>query len=295
MFDKILLPLDGSELAEMVLPYGEELASRLGAELTLFHVCGVDHKDYQHMHQMYLSGIAELMRQRIKKSRPKGEVTINVETLVGEPVETIANYIEKKGFGLMIMASSGASGLKLWVLGSIADKVFRTVNIPTMLVRDVVPEVEGHKRLINRLLVPLDGSSASELALPIAEELASRLNAKISLFQMARRTYLYAAMPIEAGTGGIDYAKLDSAEEKRAMSNLLSTEKKLRQKGFTVTHRIVLGTDPAEGIIETGKQVNADLVVMSTRGSSPVARWVMGSTAEKVLREGALPLILVRR
>ena len=295
MFEKVLLPLDGSELAEMVLPYGEELAGRLGSELTLFHVCSVDHKDYQHMHQMYLSGIAELMRQRIKKGRPKEEIKINVKTLVGEPVETITNYIEKEDFGLMIMASSGASGFRLWVLGSIADKVFRTVNIPTMLVRNPITEIEGHKKLINRLLVPLDGSQASQIALPVAEELALKLNAKISLFQMARRTYIYATMPMEAGTSGIDYAKLDAAEEKRAMSNILGTEKQLRQKGFAVTHRIVIGTDPAEGIIEAGKEVNADLVVMSTRGSSPVARWVMGSTAEKVLREGALPLILVRR
>ncbi len=291
MFEKILLPLDGSELAEIVLPYGEEMAKRLGSELILFHVCRPEHQQQHHMYQMYLEGMADVVRRQIRKGRAKGgEVRVKSEALAGEPVETISAYVEKNNIGLMIMAASGASGFKLWQVGSVADKAFRTVNIPTMLIR---ARAEGRKRLINRILVPLDGSGASKLALPFAEELAVKLKARVTLFQMAQRAIPYGTM--EGGAVGIDFARLDAAEERRVRANLISVEKELREKDIPVTHCSVSGTDPANEIIEAGKKVSADLVVMSTRGRSPIGRWVLGSTADKVLRQGNLPLMLVRR
>ncbi len=135
MFEKILLPLDGSELAEIALPYGEELAGRLGSEVILFHVCKPEHQQYCHMQQLYLEGMAEIVRRQIRKGRPKGEVKLELEVLLGDPVETICNYVEKNNIGLMILACSGASGLKRWMVGSVTDKVFRTVKIPAMVIR----------------------------------------------------------------------------------------------------------------------------------------------------------------
>ena len=294
MFEKILLPLDGSELAEVVLPYGEELATRLGSEVILFHVCRPENKQFCHMNQVYLDGMAEAVRRRMMKRRAKSrEVKVKSEVLLGEPVETICDYVEKNDIGLMIMGASGASGFKLWRLGSITDKVFRTVPIPAMLIR--AQKAKGRKKLFNRILLPLDGSDASKAALPVAEELATKLKASVTLFRMARRTYIYGQYGEGEPMATIDYTKLDAVEEKLARDYLINTEKELRQKDIAVTHNVVFATDPANEIIELGKRVNADLVVMSTRGRSPIGRWVFGSTAEKVLRQGEIPLILVRR
>ena len=297
MFERILLPLDGSELAEMTLPYGEWLARRLGSEVILFHACSPENKDLCHMHQVYLNSTAEKVQQQMRKGRTKGgQVKMRAEILLGEPIETIGDYVEKNDIGLMIMAASGTSGLKLWRLGSVAERVFRTVNIPTMLIR--APREEYKRKLINRILVPLDGSDASKIALPFAEELAIKLKASITLFQMAQRIYSYYVGYMGADMGSamaIDYNKLDRAEERRIQAELLKVEKELRQKGIAVTHNMVSGTDPAHEIIETEKKVGADLVVMSTHGRSPIRRWVFGSVAEKVLREGEIPLLLVRQ
>ena len=71
MFERILLPLDGSEVAEMALPYGEELASRLGSELVLYHVHGPERGDLKRVHQMYLDRLAETVGANIRKLQPQ--------------------------------------------------------------------------------------------------------------------------------------------------------------------------------------------------------------------------------
>ena len=298
MFDKILLPLDGSEVAEAALPYGEELARRLGVELILFHVCGPEHKQFCHMHQMYLDSTAEIVRREVAKGRAKGtQVKVNAEALsLGEPVETICDYVGKSDIGLMILAAKGASGFKLWRLGSVADRVCRTVAIPTMLIRVQDGQPVVRRRRISRILLPLDGSEAGELAIPVAQELALKLKARITLFQMAQKTSAAPFTGEDVGLYGsidVNWAKLEALEQKRSLAYLLNVEGRLRAKGIPVTHSIVSGTDPGDAIIEAGQKAGGDLVVMSTRGRSAIRRWVFGSTAEKVLRHGELPLLLV--
>jgi nucleotide-binding universal stress UspA family protein len=294
MFERILLPLDGSELAEITLPYGEELARRLGSELILFHVRGPEHQQYERVHQVYLDRLAETVKYDMRRGRPKGtkvKVTTRVES--GEPHENICNLVTENDIGLIIMTAVSVSGLKVAkMLGSVADHVCRTVPIPVMLIRPQdAQRIQGKKRLIDRILLPLDGSDLSRLALPVGEELAAKLKAEITLFQMARILIPYA--DDMTGTIFISYTKLSEDEEKRVRAEMIVLEKELREKGLTVTHNVISGFDAADEIIEVGKKVGADLVVMSTHGRSGLGRWVIGSVAEKVLRHGEIPLLLV--
>ena len=179
MLQRILLPLDGSELSEMTIPYGEELASKLGSEVLLYHVHGHEHSNQEHMHQMYLERVAEIMQRNVRNSRANG-FELKVTTLVeaGEPTENICNLVDKNQVDLIIMTSVNASGMKVGkMLGSVTDHVCQTVPIPVMLIRTQnVQQPERQGRLINRLLIPLDGSSLSKLALPVGEELAAKLD-----------------------------------------------------------------------------------------------------------------------
>ncbi len=114
MFERILLPLEGSELSEMVLPYGEELASRLGSEVILYHVRGHEHQQQEHMHQTYLNRLAENVQSNIKKGQPKStEVKVTTKVEVGEPTENICNFVDKNKVDLIIMTAVSASGLKI--------------------------------------------------------------------------------------------------------------------------------------------------------------------------------------
>ncbi len=294
MFERILLPLDGSEVSEMALPYGEELASKLGSEVILYHVRGREHQQQEHMHQTYLNRLAETVQSNIKKGQPKStEVKVTTKVEAGEPTENICNLVDKNKVDLIIMTAVSASGLKVGkMLGSVTDHICQTVPIPVMLIRpQSVKQTDKKRRLVNRMLIPLDGSELSKLALPVGEELATKLKVSATLFQMATMI-----RPYDDGSGAtayIDYTKFDEDEKKRVSAEMIALEKELKQRGLDVTHIVTSGFDAANEIIEVGKKVDIDLVVMSTHGRSGLGRWVLGSVAEKVLRHGETPLLLV--
>jgi nucleotide-binding universal stress UspA family protein len=294
VFERILLPLDGSELSEMTLPYGEELANKLGSEVILYHVHGHEHSNQEHMHQMYLEMVAEIIRRNIRKRQPNGaDVKITTKVEAGEPTENICNLVDKNKVDLIIMTAVNASGLKVGkMLGSVTDHVCQTVPIPVMLIRtQSLGQIDQTRPLINRMMIPLDGSELSKLALPIGEVLAAKLNVGVTLFQMANIIHLYSDV---SGTSAyIDYTKVNEYEKNRAISEMIELEKDLKEDGLNVTNIVTSGTDAANEIIELCKKIGIDLVVMSTHGRSGLGRWVFGNVAEKVLRHGETPLLLV--
>jgi nucleotide-binding universal stress UspA family protein len=94
-------------------------------------------------------------------------------------------------------------------------------------------------------------------------------------------------------TAYIDYTKLDADEKKRVEAEMTATEKDFKNKGLNVNHIVTSGLDAAEDIIETTKKTGADLMLMSTHGRSGLGRFAFGSVAEKILRHGEIPLLLV--
>ncbi len=294
MFERILLPLDGSELAEMTLPYGRELARKLDSELILFHVCGPGHHQQERMHKVYLSSLAETLRRNLKRSQPKGtEIKVTTKIEAGGPQENVCTPAEKNDIGLIIMTAVGASGLKVGkMIGSVADHICRTVPIPVMLIKpQSAQRIERGMRLINRILLTLDGSELSQRALPVGEELAAKLKIPITLFQMAHMVIPYG--DDTAGAPFVDYMKLSEDVEKQVRAEIITLEGELREKGLDVTHDVVSGSSAADEIIEASKKVGADLMVMSTHGRSGLSRWVLGNVAERVLRHAEIPVLLV--
>jgi nucleotide-binding universal stress UspA family protein len=295
MFEKILLPLDGSELAEIALPYAEELAKAFGSEIILYHAHPEEHQHQEHMHHVYLQSAAASVQDSIRRAQPKAAaVNVTTKVEVGEPAGNICSLVETNHVGLIIMTAVSASGLKVGkMLGSVTDHVCRTVPIPVLLIRPQnVRRTGEEKRLISRLLIPLDGSDLSRLALPVGEELAGKLKADVTLFQMARMIRLY-----DDGSGFssyVNYTEFEEAEKTRVSVAMTVLENDLKQKGLHASSIVTSGFDAAGEILEVGKKVRADMVVMSTHGRSGPSRWVLGNVAERVLRHGETPLLLVR-
>ena len=149
-----------------------------------------------------------------------------------------------------------------------------------MLVRPQgIKQNERKKRLINQIFLPLDGSDLSKLALPIGEELADKLNVSITLFQMAIKVQAFDMVESNAYT---DYSKLNEDKEKWVRADMIALEKELREKGLNVNYVVTLGFDAGNEIIEVGKKVDADLVIMSLlMGGLACNRWAFGSVARK--------------
>ena len=298
MFEKLLVPLDGSELAEVALPYAEELTGRLNSEVVLLHVSESQEQVGSQMHELYMSHLVEAVERGIQEYQrlsgiPESEATkVKSVILSGTPAEVIINYAEANDIGLIIMAAHGRSGIGRWTVGGVADKVLRGSHIPVALIRAGGPRpVTRKKGLLTKALLPLDGSKVGEAALPYVEELAMRLKTEVTLLQIVQPKY------VAVGAEPWDYspyrAEWVTAMEQSARAYLAGIEQRLKAKGIVVSSKIESG-GAAERIIEVAEQIDADVIAMSTHGRSGLARWALGSIADKLIHSGNIPLILVR-
>ena len=296
MYEKILVPLDGSELAEVALPYAEELAGRLGSEGTLLYVSESAEDQYHRIPQFYMQEMAKATRRSAEGylEKPEGKaIKVESTVLVGHPADEIVAYADREDIGLIVMATHGRSGIKRLALGSVAEKVVRTAKQPVALIRakGARPDVR-EKGILNKALVPLDGSKESEAAIPYIEELASRLKGEVVLLQVVAQTH--RVITGGYGTAQIPYTEEEIVSLKTSAEDYLKTvASRLEGKGINTRSEVRVGT-AAEEIIKLADELYVDMVAMSTHGRSGVSRWVFGSVADKVLHAGNTPLLLVR-
>lgn len=305
----ILVPLDGSALAEQILPYVRLMAPVLGAQVRLFHaIPDWELGDVFENIAMYGGrGMTMVPQESDRRSMDSlrtqakdylttqaarlREAGLDVETEVrfGPPAELIVEAAANTSAALVALVTHGYSGLRRWTLGSVTDKVAHATTMPLFVVRSreqPLAEVPPIKRII----VPLDGSELARQALPLVAELAIRMQA--ALFPLtvvvppigeaperigAYETNDEAMAPLRAGLieeiGGVDAA--------------------LKAHQVPVTPLVAHGF-AAETIVEEAARRQADLVVMATHGRSGLKRWALGSVADKVLHAATAPLILVR-
>jgi nucleotide-binding universal stress UspA family protein len=291
MFERILIPLDGSILAESAIPYLRDMADQLKAEIYLLHVCPLEYDSHLHMHQVYLNNVADNLRKEMQLSQgPK----IKSEVILGDPVKAIIDYIKQKNIDLIALTSHGSSGFKSISLGNVADKVIRGSGVATLLIRvkDAIQGVPGKKK-IERILATFDNSDSSKVSIPYITELAVKMKAAVTLFCLTQTVYSQIVDGIGSGAG-VNWDSIDNATLKYVDGYLQNIEDEMKKTGILVNHSTYLGMDAASEILNMERKSGADLIVMATRGRSQVARWAFGSVAEKVLREGNLPLLLIK-
>jgi len=297
MFTRILVPLDGSETAEAVLPYARLLAGDLKIPVELLTVVDVTEIG-RHLrsdqftdldalikyqvadHEKYLGGVAQSF---------KGEkVSCSVDRGV-----TAGSIIDKaradKGT-LIAMATHGRSGLTRWLLGSVAEKVLRAASNPLLLVRAGDGPATGGKATIDSVTVPLDGSELAESILAPVVELAKAVKLAVRLircYSVADMIYGY-----EDYSAGLGTLREKSKEE--AVEYLQARIRHLREQGLTELVPLTSEGEPGEAIIEAAKETPNSLIAMCTHGRSGVNRWLLGSITEKVVRHSGHPVLVIR-
>jgi nucleotide-binding universal stress UspA family protein len=311
MFKKILVPLDGSVEAETVLPYVRDLASRFGSEVNILSV-GLGSKrrrvnqlldDYVHHAVEHLQG-NNITCSAVLLYNDSGEDTAGYAEITsgtgavkakgkvqyGGPADSILEYTGKHHVNLVIMATHGHSGLKRWWLGSVFEKVVSQSVVPVLGIHSRQAKEIDRDRVatFKRILVPLDGSDIGEAALHDAEAVASKTGASMILLHIIPEPHL-----IEARILGPEFADVVKAMHDAGEKYLVKVDKRLKEKGLDVTVKIMSG-DPAARIADEAKHEKADLIAMSTHGRSGIARWVLGSVADKILHESKIPMWMVR-
>ena len=208
---------------------------------------------------------------------------------VGDPARRIVDTAAELGAEMIVMASHGRGALGRLIHGSVADRVGRESPVPVMVVR--ARQLEPGPVGITRLVVPLDGSSRAEAALPVATAISRRLGTPILLVRAVDPADL---MPPAVGMGeAIPFEIYDEAEkelEQEARHYLDTMAQKLREQGLPVATSVLMGP-PAMSIEEATHL--GDVLVLSSHERTRVMRWLLGSVAEKLTREDESPVILV--
>jgi nucleotide-binding universal stress UspA family protein len=289
-YTKIVVPLDGSEMAEVALPFAEENVGRTGAKLILISVREPNDNRSDVMMKAYLEKVAELARINSEKyqEHPGGEpVWVAWEILNGNPAEEIIAFTNKEEGCRVVMSAHGKSGLTRWALGNIADKITSAINVPVTIIRARGTEPAVHERgFFSKILAPLDGSKESEVILPHVEELARNWQADVTFFLVfgldGLTSILGSAKDIESSKNSIkDY-----------LENLTTD---LKGKGISAKYVMIESSrDISKEINKYTAQNYIDLVVMATHGRSGPRRWILGSVTNKVLHEGNTPIMLIR-
>ena len=287
----ILVPLDGSSLAERALPFAEVLARAGGARLVLLRASLVRHRPEPDTEEARIAADegAELDRH----VAPLVERGLAAEGLLrfDGAAEAIVAEAEGRGADLIVMATHGRGGLGRWVYGSVAEAVLGRTATPILLVRAWVP-AEAATRLADRprVLAPTDGSEFAAEALPLAAQLAATLGGEIVVLHAAPRAGLdFGPDRLVAPLLAEEQERFD-AEGGRVLERVAA---QLAQKGLTA--ELVLRTGPqAETIEAAAREVGAALVVMTTHGHTGLSRALLGSVADATIRHGTLPLVLVR-
>ena len=300
----ILVPLDGSALAEQVLPHVRLLAPLMSASVQLLHVVSEadrfhllfdDVKQYgdagrplgrEREWEILRENGEEYLSEQAAKLRADG-LEVGAEVLQGIAPEAIVDAAERSSACLIAMASHGYGGLRRWALGSVTDKVLHATRRPVLVVR-------GAKKprpapALRKIMLPLDGSPLARKALPLAAELAGATRAELMLFSVA------APPVIETPESIIAYGEFDQAvAEMRGhlVEELGPYAGELEERGVKITP-IALSGGVAELIVDEAVVERVDLIVMATHGRSGLRRWALGSVADKVLHASTTPLILV--
>lgn len=308
MITSVLVPLDGSPEAEQALPYAQALLPGGGA-IHLFTavsdlgplvandpvLTGWQWTPNPGQEAAYAGELnaARAALQQIVTQQPDSGTTWSAEVALGDPASQILQTIAQRKPDLVVMATHGRGAFGRAIFGSVADRIVRASPVPVLLVRPALTPAPGTAAMA-RLLVPLDGSDLAEAALPVATALARRLGVPVHLVRATNSAKVLATLggsgPFPVAPSAAIYEQLGSDLERETTTYLTGIATGLQAEGIAATWEVRDGSPYAEiaNAIKPG-----DLLVMTSHGRGGVMRWLLGSVAEKLVRDAPAPVLLV--
>ena len=313
MYSKVIVPLDGSDLSEQSLPYAELIAKSLDVPIELVQAYDILPPSLLggSNRQGVVSALEEGSRARalvsMENQRRRLEsdgLSVNLVAQRGPAADVIVAVAGAEPTALVVMSTHGRGGISRWVMGSVTDKVLHTIPNPMLIVRANVLGPAAPESSLRSVVVPLDGSPLSELAIPHAISVAGALSAGITVLRITPsedqyRTQLNLALP-EMGTGTMPDFDMASPDELTAddaaetadylddVRNRMSID---HAHGVATEHQV--NDNIAQTIIERAS-AQPSLVAMTTHGRSGVGRMVLGSVTDRVIRHSNLPVLVIR-
>lgn len=296
VFTHLLVPLDGSRMAESALPAAGELAGRMGAKVTLLHVLEQGAPETVHGDR-HLSRPDEAVTYLAQTAQWLASRGLAVSFIVhqqegGDVAEAIASRGAEIDADLVVLCTHGRGGVRGLLFGPVAQQVLRRGRIPVFLVQPS----DGREQtfVCRRLLVPLDGSDTAEAAQPPASAVAGAFTAEMLLMWVVptvvtisgERAAVSRLMPTAA-------AVLLDTEAEQAARYLDGMVQQVRAEG-KVASAIVARGEPVRTLLDAASQRDVDLIVMATHGRSGVSAVWAGSVASRIIAHSTRPVLLIR-
>lgn len=317
MFQRILVPLDGSERGETALPVAEAIARATGGSLVLVRVVPLPRDTaFSTMEPFALvqeepatehQAAAEYLARQQRALEHEGRV-VQTRLLVGIPAQHVLSCIETEDIDLVVMCSRGETGLKRWAFGSVAQKVLRHSQAPVFILHESAGKLSNQHpsgRQPVGVLVALDGSSLAEKtllpALVLSNALSSPEKGLLHLVHVLPLPRPGHAPEQHNAAFQLDIAAAQAHLKMVETSLLDSAPEEMR---YALQASVVGERDIASGIIRVaedglpaidGKETQhaCDVIALTTHGRSGLERWVMGSIAERLLGGTRLPLLVI--
>jgi nucleotide-binding universal stress UspA family protein len=294
MLDHLLLPLDGSQLAECVLPHAAALALAFDARLTVLRVlekptvpdqAAIDPFNW-HISKAEARSYLETIASQFEALR------INTQTnlLEGLAAERVIEYAHEHSVDLVLLSSHGSSGLSGWNISSIVQKIVQRIDRPVMVVRAYQPAASDLKHFrYRRLMVPLDGTPRSEYVLPWASHLAAKHEAQLLLIQVVRQPDMPRHVPLTAEEQDL----LDQIVERNRVEGIKYLEQLKARLPGPIETRLLISPRVASALHEVMEQEQIDLLLTSAHSYSTDTRWPYGSEVVSFLAYGNAPLLIM--
>ena len=296
MYQHILVPLDGSPMAESALPVAAYLSEKFQARVTLVHVIEKDapHEVHGQPHlrdaeqvTAYLQGVSQrVFREDI-------QVDYHVHTAeVKNVAESIVAHASELGHDLIVMCTHGRGRALHLLLGSIAQNVISMGSVPVLITH---PEENGDIPAFScgAILVPLDGNADHAQALPVAKELAMACGASLHLVMVIPSFgALSGQMTVTSRLLPGTTSKMLEMSAQSAEESLQSQLEELQRQGFAASAHVLRG-NPADLIVDSARQSEIDLIVLATHGRSGMEALWAGSVTHKVCSRCKIPLLLI--
>jgi nucleotide-binding universal stress UspA family protein len=292
----ILVPLDGSTLAEQALPIAVAIAERARCKIKLVLVHqslpGVEATPADTRMELAMEKAnRDYLRSVVARYRERLGRTLTSAVLEGPVAATLARYARELSADLIVMTTHGRGGLRRAWLGSVGDQVIRTSEVPILVVRahgqNQTPSVD-----LGEIMVPLDGSPLAEAVLEPVTALARLWDAEISLVQVVSPVILTGDPLLPFPNGYSD--EIMTVRREAAQDYIRDVAERLRETGVKASGVAVIGGGVAETLMDLARPDRVSLIATATHGRGGVRRLVLGSVADKLVRGAQVPVLVVR-
>lgn len=302
MFDPILVPLDGSQLAECVLPHAAAFARAFNAEITLLRILeknqvGVSAQLFDLLNWQIQKTKANIYLEEIKDRFKESNIRAHAILLEGLVPEGITEYAQNQGVKLIILSSHGRHGLTQWGISSITQKTILSAPTSVLIVRahqqNVLAGGLSETPLYQHILAPLDGSQRAEHILPIIMQLAHVHKPTIHLVHVVQTPEMARQMP--PAHEDIDLSNRVVARNREEAGHYLEQVKSRSYlQGIDVQTHLVTSDHTAAALHQMVEQQQIDMVTLSAHGYSGKHQWPYGSVVSNFILYGKVSLLIVQ-